>query len=76
MGHIITHISYPRAKFVEHLMKMGFPPEVAEMFADLDTQISQGADDRTNDAIRTITGRAPKGLTEFIEENKSIWLVP
>lgn len=56
-------------------MKIGFPLEISEMFADLDTKISQGADDRMNDAIRTITGREPKLLMEFIEENKSVWLV-
>lgn len=57
-------------------MRMGFPQEVAEMFADLDTKISQGADDRTSDAIKTITGREPKALADFIEENKSVWMVP
>lgn len=69
------HISFPRAKFVEHLMKTGYSRDIAEMFADLDVQISQGADERTSDAVKNITGRRPKKLEVFINENKSVWLV-
>ncbi|MFB7087746.1 NAD(P)H-binding protein [Streptomyces sp. NPDC056296] len=43
------------------------PPEFAAMLADMDSAIARGAEDRTTDTVRRVTGRPPHGFREVLE---------
>ncbi|MCX4528533.1 MULTISPECIES: NmrA family NAD(P)-binding protein [unclassified Streptomyces] len=43
------------------------PPEFATMLADMDRAIADGAEDRTTDTVRRITGRPPHGFRQVAE---------
>ncbi|KAI1455901.1 putative ergot alkaloid A [Annulohypoxylon moriforme] len=49
-------------------------PEYARTLAAMDTDIKNGAENRTNDVVRTVTGKEPKKFRDFVEENKAVWL--
>lgn len=64
-----------RSDFTKHLMNSGYPLETAELFADLDTLVAVGKDAIMNDVVKNLTGKPPKMLADFIEENKHTWEV-
>jgi len=45
--------------------------EYAAVLSAMETAIKNGSEDRTNDAVLTLTGRPPKTFREWAEENKS-----
>ncbi|KAI0881521.1 putative ergot alkaloid A [Annulohypoxylon maeteangense] len=49
-------------------------PEYARTLAAMDTDIKNGAENRTNDVVRTVTGKEPRKFRDFVEENKAVWL--
>jgi uncharacterized protein YbjT (DUF2867 family) len=65
-GRPVTHVRVSAAAMRERLASH-VPPEFAALLADLDLAIAQGAEDRTTDTVRRLTGRAPHGLRAVIE---------
>lgn len=58
------HLTYEQARArLETLL----PPDFAALLADLDRAIAQGAEDRTTDTVRRVTGRPPHGFREVVE---------
>ncbi|KAI0895506.1 putative ergot alkaloid A [Annulohypoxylon nitens] len=49
-------------------------PEYSRTLAAMDTEIKHGAENRTNDVVRTVTGKEPKKFRDYAEENKAFWL--
>ncbi|KZP03273.1 putative ergot alkaloid A [Athelia psychrophila] len=71
-GHTITHTVISEDALATRL-SAAMPEEFARMLAALDTAISKGSEARTNDVVERVTGRAPKTLEVFVEENKATW---
>jgi hypothetical protein len=65
-GRPVTHVRVS-AEAVRERLASQVPPEFAALLADLDRTIAQGAEDRTTDTVRRLTGRAPHGLRAVIE---------
>lgn len=51
------------------------PEDYAKMLAELETWIKKGGEEKLNDVVLKVTGREPKGLEEFVDENvrKGVW---
>jgi hypothetical protein len=54
----------------------GVAPPYAAMLAAMDNMIRQGGEDRTNNDVRLLTGRAPRSFRAFVERNRSVWDPP
>ncbi|MET9291193.1 NAD(P)H-binding protein [Streptomyces sp. NPDC003077] len=65
-GRTVVHrqVSYERQR--ERLTGV-VSPEFATMLADMDRAIAQGAEDRTTDVVRRVTGRAPHSFRVVAE---------
>jgi len=51
----------------------GRPALLARMLGAMDTLIAAGAEDRTTDGVRELTGRAPVGFDAFAQANGALW---
>ena len=56
--------------------RWGIPSEYAKTLAAMDTAISEGSEERTNDVVLRVTGRAPKSFKDFVKEgvDRDIWV--
>ncbi|MFI6009944.1 hypothetical protein ACIBAG_14165 [Streptomyces sp. NPDC051243] len=50
----------------------GVPSEFAIMLADMDRAIAEGAEDRTTDTVRRVTGRPPNSFRVVAEGELSL----
>ena len=51
----------------------GLPKEYANMLATMDQMIAAGAEDRLNDTVLKMVGKAPRKFSDFAVENKAVW---
>jgi hypothetical protein len=58
---------------VEQYQMIGLPPPAAGFMAWLEKWTADGGEDRMNDAVEKVTGKAPKTLESWIQENKKYW---
>ncbi|QXJ19724.1 NAD(P)H-binding protein [Actinomadura graeca] len=66
-GRPVTHRRLTFERFRDHLTAE-VPLEYAGMLAEMDHAIAAGAEDRTTDTVRRITGRPPRSLRTVVEE--------
>jgi hypothetical protein len=74
LGRHITHEKVSVTELAVRLMAYGVPKEYADMLAAFDAAIAQGSEAKLNDRVREVTGRSPRRLREFAEENRGAWL--
>ncbi|MFB6549573.1 NAD(P)H-binding protein [Streptomyces sp. NPDC056405] len=65
-GRPVVHRRLPHEQLRDRLATL-VPPEFAAMLADMDSAIARGAEDRTTDTVRRVTGRPPHGFREVLE---------
>ncbi|WP_121745433.1 NAD(P)H-binding protein [Streptomyces sp. E2N166] len=65
-GRPVVHRRLTREQARDRLAKL-VPPDFAAMLADMDRAIALGAEDRTTDTVRRVTGRPPHGFREVLE---------
>ncbi|POX37495.1 ergot alkaloid biosynthesis protein [Streptomyces sp. Ru73] len=65
-GRPVVHRSLTHDELRAHLAKE-LPAEFAALLADLDRAIAGGAEDRTTDTVRRVTGRPPHGFRSVAE---------
>ncbi|OJD15146.1 hypothetical protein AJ78_04571 [Emergomyces pasteurianus Ep9510] len=64
----ITHVKLSEAEFASRLeSNFGLSAEYTQMLAGLETSIKNGAEDRMNDVVERITGKAPKKFRDCVE---------
>ncbi|KAI1414913.1 putative ergot alkaloid A [Hypoxylon sp. FL1857] len=73
LGRKITYQEITEAELSARYQKMGLPAEYAAVLASMDTEIRNGAEDRTNDVIRTVAGKEPRKFRDYVEINKAVW---
>lgn len=64
-GRKVTHRCVPPPHLADRLTRLGIPAAWARVLADLDDAISEGAEDRTTDTVRRLTGRAPRAFADY-----------
>jgi len=74
-GKAVHHIKLTTAQLAQRWEEFGLEPQYAQILAAMDEAIANGAEDRTTDLVELVTGRPPKSLEQFIEENSSVWKV-
>jgi len=72
-GRRITHTPVSTEEMAERLIKRGLPEATARFLAFGYATIAAGMADRTNDAVRTLTGRPPTTFQTFTEANADAW---
>lgn len=72
-GRPVGHVPVTAAAFREKLAEAGIPPEFAAVLAGLDEDIRGGAEDRTTDTVRRITGREPRSFRDFAKAHRAAW---
>ncbi|ULO05811.1 NAD(P)H-binding protein [Paenibacillus sp. 19GGS1-52] len=75
-GLTIQHLSIPEEQLVQALTAAGVPAPYAAMLAELDHRIRvEGSEDQVTDTVLRITGREPRSLEDFIQNNRT-WFQP
>ncbi|KAM0334521.1 hypothetical protein ACHAQA_001551 [Verticillium albo-atrum] len=70
---IVHHDQTPRERR-DMFISTGMPEGYAEMMVKLDVDIKNGSEERTNDVILTLTGKAPRKFRDMVEQRKEVWL--
>ncbi|KAF7976426.1 hypothetical protein HWV62_6845 [Athelia sp. TMB] len=73
VGREVKHVSLTEEEYRKYLLAQHLPEALAEMLAKLDIGIKHGSEARTNDLVERVTGRPPKTMEAFVEENKEKW---
>lgn len=72
-GKPVEHVAISEAELADRWATIGLPRDYAAMLAAMDVAISHGAEDRVSDAVRRVTGRAPRDFTSFARESVAAW---
>ena len=54
-------------------MNYGVPEHYAKFLTALEVSAAGGSEDKMNDVVEKVTGRAPKNFDSFAQENKTVW---
>jgi len=76
LGRPIKHNKVTGEQVVGVYMKLGMPQETAGFMSYLETLTASngpGSEKRMNDVVYRITGKRPKSIDEFIQENIKVW---
>ncbi|KAK3341093.1 hypothetical protein B0T25DRAFT_509932 [Lasiosphaeria hispida] len=73
LGRKIVHVDLSTRDLEERHQSLGMPENYARMMSSLDNAIKVGSENRVNDVVLSVTGRAPKPFREFAESVKSVW---
>ncbi|MER7770578.1 NmrA family NAD(P)-binding protein [Kitasatospora sp. NPDC096140] len=65
-GRPVVHRSLTHEELRDRLAAL-MPAEFAGLLADMDRAIAEGAEDRTTDTVRRVTGRPPHGFRQVAE---------
>jgi ergot alkaloid biosynthesis protein len=71
-GLPVQHLFITEEQLTQSLTAAGLPASYAAFLAELDQRIRlEGSEDRVTDTVLRITGRAPRSLEDFIQDNKA-----
>ncbi len=73
LGREIVHVKLSEQELMQQYLKIGLPQHVAGYLTYLEAITAKGNEDMTNDVVLRVTGRPPKTLDEYIQENKTAW---
>ncbi|KAL5322115.1 hypothetical protein ACEPPN_010084 [Leptodophora sp. 'Broadleaf-Isolate-01'] len=73
LGREIVHVRLNQEQTVQQYMKIGLPQAAAGFMAWLEFNTSNGSEEMTNDVVERMTGRPPRTLDAYIQENKTTW---
>jgi len=74
LGREIVHVRLNQEQTAQQYVKIGLPQAAAGFMAWLESNTASGQEATTNDDVERLTGRAPKNLDTYIQENKNAWL--
>ncbi|RMJ26911.1 hypothetical protein PHISP_02218 [Aspergillus sp. HF37] len=74
LGRRIEHVKLSRDEQYQALVSAGLSDYFAGFLSDLEEAASKGFENRMNDEVERVTGRPPKSLSIFAQENKETWL--
>lgn len=67
------HVKHSEQERVQQFMNMQMPEKLAQFVTSLEILGANGAEDRMNDIVETVTGRLPQKFDAWVEENKMAW---
>jgi len=74
LGRKITHVRLTANELLERAVSKGFPPVLARILVSYEEDVvATGKESALVGKANTITGT--RELKEFLEENKSLWVV-
>ncbi|KAI1103426.1 putative ergot alkaloid A [Jackrogersella minutella] len=73
LGRKIAYEQLSVADMTTYFISLGLPADYAPVLAGMEGDIGAGAEDRTNDVVRTVTGKEPRRFREFVEQNRAVW---
>jgi uncharacterized protein YbjT (DUF2867 family) len=68
LGRTIRHVDLPPADLRAAMLTGGMPGDIADRMLDLDRYFKESQASRTTNDIEQVTGRAPRGLAEYVRE--------
>ena len=72
-GRRIGYTDITPAAMLEGLLGAGMPADYAEFLVTILGYFKAGFAERTTDAVRSITGQAPRTLEQYAQEHKDSW---
>lgn len=72
-GRRISHTHISTEELTERLLASGLPEPTVNVLAAGYQTIAEGAEDRTTDAIKTLTGKPPMTFEAFAKASASVW---
>ncbi|KAL2071799.1 hypothetical protein VTL71DRAFT_13034 [Oculimacula yallundae] len=73
LGRDIVHVRLDKEQNIQQYLKLGLPEATASFMTWLELNTAGGSEAMTNDVVETVTGRPPKTLDVYIQENKATW---
>ncbi|TAQ87955.1 hypothetical protein B7494_g3713 [Chlorociboria aeruginascens] len=73
VGREIVHVKLNDEERCRGRMSEGLSENTARFLTSLETSTARGSEERMNDVVERITGRAPRYFDTFAEENKTVW---
>ncbi|WP_299737110.1 ergot alkaloid biosynthesis protein [uncultured Roseobacter sp.] len=73
LGRPVRHHHLSETELVARHMAAGLPKAYATTLAAMDTGIAAGSEDRVTDAVRRVTGRPPRSLSDFATASCAVW---
>lgn len=75
-GRTITYVPIPDDTLRQSLLSVGWYPQQADFMVSLFQGVQQGWNAAVLPTVEQITGQPPIPLTQFIEENATVWQQP
>jgi len=72
-GRPVLHKRIPAEELAKRLEAAGVQPFTARGLAIMDGAIANGIEDRTTDAVATLTGKPPTTFDAFVRANARVW---
>jgi ergot alkaloid biosynthesis protein len=73
-GRTIIHRRISVVELAAQYAARGMPPGAAQILAGMDTMIAMGMENRTTDAVQTLTGHPSSSFDAFAKANAALWM--
>ncbi|OQU98159.1 hypothetical protein CLAIMM_03983 [Cladophialophora immunda] len=73
LGRKIEHVRLSAEDNIQRYIKAGFAEQYARLLTWLETMTAQGAEERMNKDVETVTGRPPMKFDNWVELHKDVW---
>ena len=74
LGRRIEHVKLSRDERYQSLVSAGLSDYYAGFLSNLEEAASTGFETSMNDTVEQVTGRPPKSLSMFAQENRETWV--
>ncbi|MDE2462529.1 MAG: NAD(P)H-binding protein [Alphaproteobacteria bacterium] len=72
-GREISHVKLEPAELARRFTAFGLDADYAEFLARLDALLASGNEARTTNAVKELSGRAPRSFADFAADHANIW---
>lgn len=72
-GKEIRHVPLSAEKLTDRWVSLGMSRDYAEMLSSMDMSIADGAEDRTSDSVKQVTGTSARSFEDFVREHADVW---
>lgn len=75
-GRPVRHLQIDQEEVRQRLIGVGIPELFAEILANLEGVVRDGAEDRVTDTVERVTGQAPRSFRRHAELHAGVWDAP
>ncbi|PCI88247.1 MAG: ergot alkaloid biosynthesis protein [Hyphomicrobiales bacterium] len=69
----VSHIKLTVEELTQRWQSFGLDEGYAQMLSGMDGVIKDGVEDRTTNSVLNITGKPPRSLAQFVQQNMGVW---